>query len=83
MEVVLVGADWCPYTQKAKKVLSEASGEMGFKLNYIEVSSEEGRNLAKKHNIISVPVILQRDEVVYSKGVPSKSDIKKILERSG
>ncbi len=81
MKLFLLGAEWCPFTKEAKKFLEEIKGELGFELEYIDIESKEGISLSKEKGINSVPVILLDREVVFSKGVPSRKDILKIIGR--
>jgi glutaredoxin len=80
MRITLLGADWCPYTQKTKELLENTREKLSFEFEYVEISTPKGRELALKNGVISVPVLLLGGEVIFSKGVPSEDDLKEILE---
>ncbi len=68
-EISLIIADWCPICPAARKLWASMTERFYFEYREVDIASEEGSALAKKHSILSVPATLFNDKVVF-RGVP-------------
>lgn len=70
-KVTLLVAEWCPVCPQAERLWEELGEQYEFKYRRVDVASDEGLGLARKHGVLAVPVTLIDDEVVFS-GVPQR-----------
>ena len=64
-EITLIIADWCPICPGAMKLWASMAERFYFDYREVDIASEEGSALAKKHSILSVPATLFNDKVVF------------------
>ncbi len=77
-EITLIVADWCPICPGARKLWAGMARRFYFDYREVDIASQEGSTLAKKHSILAVPATLFNDKVVF-RGVPEFEEAKRQL----
>lgn len=80
--VTLVYAEWCTACPAAIRFWSSLRDEIAFEYEEIDIDSPAGRELAKRHQISSVPTTLI-DGRAYFVGTPEKLRAISILKALG
>ncbi len=81
-KVSVLYADWCPSCPATKSFWKSLQNDIPFQYEEIDIDSERGRDLARRHSIQSVPTTLVNDRV-YFVGKPEKSRAVHILKSCG
>ncbi len=77
-EITLIVADWCPVCPGARILWASMARRFSFDYREVDIASEEGSALAKKHSILAVPATLFNDKVVF-RGVPEVKEAERQL----
>ncbi|MCS7123261.1 MAG: thioredoxin family protein [Candidatus Aenigmarchaeota archaeon] len=76
-KVILVVSSACPYCPKAKDIWEKIKNKYNnVELEIVDVITEKGKEIIRKHNIMAVPTTLIDDKIVFV-GIP---DVNKAIE---
>lgn len=78
-KVILLGANWCPITKQTKALFEKLKKETDFNYEYIDIDSNEGKELVKKLSVTDVPKIIYQDKIIFH-GLPQKEELMKLME---
>lgn len=74
-KLILLGADWCPVTKASRELFETIRKEKpDFHYEYIEISSEKGRELVNRFSITSIPKVIFQEKIIFH-GLPKKENI--------
>jgi len=76
--IVFGGSPPCAKCKNVEKVFNEAVKEMGLDAQVVHLSALSGE--ADKYGIMLTPSVVINEKVVVKGRVPSKEDVKKILQ---
>lgn len=72
---ILLGANWCPVTKVTRELFERLKKEESdFDYQYIDIDSEEGKELVKKFSVTDVPKTIFDDKIIFH-GKPSPQKI--------
>jgi thiol-disulfide isomerase/thioredoxin len=71
VKVTLVHSEWCHFCPTAKELWRELKEKYDFEYEEVELDTPEGKELAKKFKIRSIPTTIIDDKVVFV-GVPDR-----------
>lgn len=78
-KVILVHAEWCHFCPNAKQLWRELREKYGFEYEEVELDTPEGKELAAKFKIRSIPATIINDKVTFV-GVPELDKAIKAIE---
>lgn len=79
--ITLLTQSDCGFCDRAKEILHYLSSEFDFTVTEIDMTSDEGRELAIKHAVLFAPGLLIDDEL-FSYGRPSERKLRKTLAQA-
>lgn len=79
-KITLIGASWCPVTAQAKKFWQGMQRRYVFDYEFIDIESEKGKDLVKKHSIVAIPKTIVGDEIVFH-GVPEERKAERLIKQ--
>jgi thiol-disulfide isomerase/thioredoxin len=77
--IILLGADWCPVTQAAKKLFDELKDDVGFDYEYVDIESDKGKRLVDKFSVTDVPKAIAGDKIIFH-GMPPKDKLIRFIK---
>ncbi|MHB1604833.1 MAG: glutaredoxin family protein [Leptospirales bacterium] len=81
VKVSVIYATWCPSCPATKSFWKKLKNEIPFEYEEIDIDSDQGRELALRHKIKSVPTTLVNGRS-YFVGIPEKSRALQVLKSS-
>ncbi|MEZ5334990.1 MAG: thioredoxin family protein [Methanolobus sp.] len=81
VKVTLVHSEWCHFCPTAKKMWRELQEQCNFEYEEVELDTPEGKELAKKFKIRSIPTTIIDDQVAFV-GVPDKAQASNVCNDS-
>ena len=78
VKVTLVHSEWCHFCPAAKNLWRELKEKYDFEYEEVDLDTPEGKELASKFNIRSIPTTIIDDEIVFV-GVPEREKASNIL----
>lgn len=80
-KLILLGASWCPITKQTHELFDKLKKEKpNFDYQYIEIDSEQGKELVKKFSITDVPKTIYQDKIIFH-GLPEKEKLLELIKR--
>lgn len=80
-KVSVIYATWCPSCPATKSFWKKLQSDFPFQYEEIDIDSAQGRELAERHNIKSVPTTLINGRS-YFVGTPEKARAIQVLKSS-
>lgn len=81
VKVTLVHSELCHFCPTAKKVWRDLKEQCDFEYEEVDLGSPEGKELAKKFNIRSIPTTIIDNKVAFV-GVPDKEKASNVCDVS-
>ena len=83
VEINILKTTWCVYCPRAIEIVNKVAAEFGNKVvvKITDLEEDENREIAIKHNVMSVPTILVNDEVAVV-GMPKESDFRDKVKKA-
>lgn len=83
VEINVLKTTWCVYCPRAIEIVKKVAAEFGNKVvvKITDLEDDANREIAIKHNVMSVPTILINDEVAVV-GVPKEPDFKEKVKKA-
>jgi thiol-disulfide isomerase/thioredoxin len=78
VKVTLVHAKWCHFCPTARKTWQKLNDEYDFEYKEVDIDSPEGKELAEKFKIRSIPTTIIDDKIVFV-GVPDEDQASKVV----
>ena len=83
VEINVLKTTWCVYCPRAIEIVKKVASEFGNKVTVkvTDLEDDANRDIAIKHNVMSVPTILVNDEVAVV-GMPKESDFRDKVKKA-
>lgn len=83
VEINILKTTWCVYCPRAIEIVKRVAADFGNKVvvKITDLEDDANREIAIKHNVMSVPTILIDDEVAVV-GVPKESDFRDKIKKA-
>ncbi len=78
-KIILLGANWCPVTQDAKKLFQSLKEEPGLNYEYVDIDTDKGKKLVDKFSVTDVPKTIVEDKIIFH-GEPPKDKLIQLIK---
>ncbi|MDW7732416.1 MAG: thioredoxin family protein [Methanolobus sp.] len=78
VKVTLVHSEWCHFCPAAKSLWRELKDKYDFEYEEVELDTPEGKELAQKFKIRSIPTTIIDDKIAFV-GVPDREKASNVL----